>query len=94
MIVESVVANESSNHPQGVFTVDYSSDNTKDYDSYCSGEHPRLKIQASRQAYAKLFESTGWNIHSYYDFKNYQGKDFPTSSIREGRKMFYVLTKA
>lgn len=94
LIVESVVANESSNHPQGIFTVDYSSDNPKDYDSYYSGEHPRLKIQASRQAYAKLFKSTGWNIHSYYDFKNYQGKDFPTLSIKEGRKMFYVLTKA
>jgi SAM-dependent methyltransferase len=92
LIVESVVAHDVEQHPDGLFSVSMSPVDTKSYEGYKSN-FTALKIQASRKAYEKLFESTGWKIKHFYDFSNYQGRHFPTQSIKEYRKMFYVLTQ-
>jgi SAM-dependent methyltransferase len=91
VIVESVVAHDVDKYPDGIFSVDVAPSDTKSYEGYTS-KLPQLKIQASRKAYKKLFESTGWTVKYFYDFVNYQGEHFPTQSIKERRKMFYVLT--
>ena len=90
LIIESIVVDDILEHPEGIIRVKYSSPDPKDYDGVNS-EFPRLKMHNSRKAYEKLFESTGWKIKEYYDFKNYKGPDFPNENIANGRKMFYVL---
>ena len=90
LIIESVVVDDILEHPEGIIRVKYSSEDSKDYDGVKS-DLPRLKMHSSRKAYEKLFESTGWKIKEYYDFKNYKGPDFPSENIANGRKMFYVL---
>jgi len=90
LIIESVVVDDILEHPEGIIRVKYSSEDPKNYDGVKS-ELPRLKMHSSRKAYEKLFESTGWKIKEYYDFKNYKGPDFPNENIKNGRKMFYIL---
>lgn len=73
------------------FEVWYPETDTKKIQSFGNSSH-NLALKPSRQALFNVIKNQGWNILSYYDYKDFQGHG-ESPPRRQGLKDFYLLER-
>lgn len=87
VFLESSVVEDHS--PQGHYEVWYPSTDTKKIQSFGTSTQ-RLALKPSRQALYNTIINQGWEIISYYDYRDFMGHG-ESPPRRQGLKDFYLL---